>query len=265
MDIVQQLIGASLQGLAQGVLVNGGLILLAYTLVWKRFKKRLEHRRIPMKSRVDAAQIKHELKYSVSSLLVGAAFASGIMVLTLNGHTKIYTDLSGHSPVAVVASFFLILALDDAWFYFVHRALHHPSIYRRVHLVHHKSIDVNPWSSMSFHWVEPFLLTLWIFPAALLIPIYAPVLGAVQVYGMLNNIKSHLGYEFFPAVFNRGPLRIFTTSTYHNLHHQKFRGNYGVHFRIWDKLLGTELKDYDHEFDTLQRRIKDARHERIKP
>ena len=102
-------------------------------------------------------------------------------------------------------------------------------------------------------------MTLCILPAVFIVPIFAPALGAMQIYGLLNNIKSHLGYEFFPAVFNKGPLRIFTTSSYHNLHHKKFQGNYGVHFRIWDKLLGTEMKDYDQEFDGLQARIKAAK------
>jgi Delta7-sterol 5-desaturase len=259
MEFIQQVLGVLPQSAAQALFMNGGLILIAYLLVWKFFKVRFERRRIQAKSRVDAAQIKSELKHSIGPLFVGLLFGSCVMVLALNGHTKIYTNLSDYPTYYAVATFFAVLLIDDAWFYFVHRALHHPKIFRYVHAVHHKSIDVNPFTSMSFHWIEPFLLTIWIFPLVFLFPVYAPALAVVQIYGMLNNIKSHLGYEFFPAVFNKGPLRIFTTSSYHNLHHRKFQGNYGVHFRLWDKLLRTEMKDYDQEFDALQQRIKDAK------
>jgi hypothetical protein len=40
------------------------------------------------------------------------------------------------------------------------------------------------------------------------------------------------------------------------MHHSKFNGNYGVHFRIWDRLLGTEFKDYETEYDKIQERKK---------
>jgi sterol desaturase/sphingolipid hydroxylase (fatty acid hydroxylase superfamily) len=40
------------------------------------------------------------------------------------------------------------------------------------------------------------------------------------------------------------------------MHHSKFNGNYGVHFRIWDRLLGTEFKDYEKTFDEIQERKK---------
>jgi hypothetical protein len=40
------------------------------------------------------------------------------------------------------------------------------------------------------------------------------------------------------------------------MHHSKFKGNYGVHFRIWDRLSGTEFKEYEAEFDKVQERKK---------
>lgn len=87
-------------------------------------------------------------------------------------------------------------------------------------------------------------------------PTYAPVLGVIQLWGLLDNIKSHLGYEFFPEKFNKGWLRFIISSTHHNMHHSKFKGNYGNHFRFWDRLLGTEFKDYESEFDKIQVRNK---------
>jgi sterol desaturase/sphingolipid hydroxylase (fatty acid hydroxylase superfamily) len=32
------------------------------------------------------------------------------------------------------------------------------------------------------------------------------------------------------------------------MHHSSFNGNYGLMFRFWDRLLGTELKNYESAF-----------------
>jgi Delta7-sterol 5-desaturase len=104
--------------------------------------------------------------------------------------------------------------------------------------------------------VEALLLTLWIVPVSMFIPMYLPALGLLQIWGFLDNIKSHLGYEFFPSWWNQSIGKLMTSSTHHNMHHSKFNGNYGVHFRIWDKLLGTEFKDYEKTFDEIQARKK---------
>jgi Fatty acid hydroxylase superfamily len=55
---------------------------------------------------------------------------------------------------------------------------------------------------------------------------------------------SHLGYEFLPRCLLRIPLlRWINTSTFHNLHHTSFKGNYALMFRFWDRVLGTELTE----------------------
>lgn len=264
MEELKQIALAFPQSYAAALMMNGGMILIAYLVIWKLFGKRLQHRRIQTKARVDAKQIRFELKNAVLSLAVGALFASIVMLLSLKGYTQIYTDISDHHPLVAVAGFFAIWLIDDAWFYFVHRFLHRPSIYRHVHAVHHRSIDVNPFTSLSFHWLEPFLLSVWIFPVAILMPIYAPALGVIQLIGLLDNVKSHLGYELYPAWLNRSPLRWFTSSTYHNMHHTKFTGNFGVHFRFWDKLLGTELPQYESEYDRVKQRVREAAPEQPK-
>jgi hypothetical protein len=34
----------------------------------------------------------------------------------------------------------------------------------------------------------------------MIFPMYVPALGILQIWGFLDNLKSHLGYEFFPSV-----------------------------------------------------------------
>jgi len=239
-----------------GLLFNGGFITLAYFLVWKKYKERFRLFRIQLQERFNDKQLRHELKNSLTTLLIAAIYSSISIYLGTQGYTKVYLNYESHHPFWAFAGFFIILLIDDTWFYWAHRLLHHPTIYKYVHRVHHESIDVNPFTSMSFHWIEAALLTLWIIPASFIMPIYAPILGLVQVWGIFDNIKGHLGYEFFPSSFNKSWLRFMTTSTHHNMHHSKFNGNYGVHFRFWDKLLGTEFEDYEATFNAIQKRKK---------
>ena len=236
------------------LLMNYAVIAAVYLIVWRLFKERLKNWRIQLKERVNGKQIKSELINSLFVLLVSTVFVLVVYFLKSKGYTKIYSDINEYPRFFAYFGFFIFLLIDDTWFYWTHRLLHHPRIYKYVHRVHHKSIDVNPFTSLSFHWAEAFLLTFWILPASLFCPMYLPALVALQLWGFLDNIKSHLGYEFFPSWWNRSIGKIMTSSTHHNMHHSKFNGNYGVHFRIWDRLLGTEFKDYEQEFDKVQAR-----------
>ncbi|MGV3622795.1 MAG: sterol desaturase family protein [Archangium sp.] len=115
--------------------------------------------------------------------------------------------------------------------------------------VHHRSVEVNPFTSYSFHPVEGFLLGAWIYPVALLVPLYLPLLGALQVIGLANNVMSHLGYELWPRWLLRVPgLKWLNSATFHSMHHTKVRGNFGLMLRVWDSWLGTALPGYDEAF-----------------
>ncbi len=254
MEAIKQVLSNIPQGFASAMVFNGSMIVLAYFLVWRLLKKRLRNWRIQIEERADVKQIKSELKNTVLVFLVGAFSSSAILYMNYLNYNKIYLNFDDYSPFLSITSFLMIWIVDDAWFYWIHRLLHHKTIYRYVHTVHHQSIDVTPFSSMSFHILEAFLLTFWIFPVSFTIPIYAPALGAFQFWSLLNNIKAHLGYELYPANFNQSWLRFLTSSTHHNIHHSKFKGNYGLHFRFWDRICDTEFKDYEIIFSQVQTR-----------
>jgi Delta7-sterol 5-desaturase len=240
-------------------LMNYSVIVVVYLVVWKLLKKRLANWRIQLQERVNASQIRNELVNSLFTLMVSTLFVMVIYFLSSKGYTKIYADINEYPAFFGYFGFFVFLLIDDTWFYWTHRLLHHPRIFKYIHKVHHKSIDVNPFTSLSFHWVEALLLTSWLIPVSMFVPMYMPALGLLQIWGFLDNIKSHLGYEFFPSWWNKSLGKLLTSSTHHNMHHSKFNGNYGVHFRIWDKLLGTEFKDYEQVFDEIQDRKKGNR------
>jgi sterol desaturase/sphingolipid hydroxylase (fatty acid hydroxylase superfamily) len=222
---------------------------LLYVVVWRVFGARFAARRIQKKARVDGAQIKREVLLTLLTLAIGAANAMVILSLHASGHTQLSDDTSRFPAWQIALSFVGLLVYNDAWFYWWHRLLHHPFFFRHVHAAHHKSVDVNPFSSYAFHGFEGFILGAGVLPLLVFVPLYLPVVGALQVVGLAKNLESHLGYEFMPAWYARvPPFRWFTTSTYHNLHHSRFNGNYGLTFRFWDKVCGTEVADTDAVF-----------------
>jgi Delta7-sterol 5-desaturase len=246
-----EVFGSFPQSYAMGLGVNLTLAGLVFLVFWKLFAKRLAGWKIQIDRALTGKQISREILNSVIAMAASGLLSCILIYMATKGHTKIYLDIKEHSIWFALLGVPALLLLNDTWFYWVHRFLHHPSVYRFVHVEHHRSIVVNPFTSYSFHALEPVLLTLWVIPVAFIFPIYAPVLGLVQVYGIYENIKSHLGYELFPKWFHRSPLRVLTTSTYHALHHTKYQGNYGLHFRFWDRLMGTELPQYKATFDEV--------------
>ncbi len=220
-----------------------------FLLLWVWGERRFMGRRIQAKRRVDRKQILHEVKHTMFVLMIGSLSAVAVSLLYASGATRLTTDAASVGWPMIMASCVGLLLLNDAWFYFWHRMLHHPKLFRHIHAVHHKSVDVNPFSSYSFHWLEGFILGAWVIPVLLFVPIYLPMLGAIQAIGLANNVMSHLGYEFFPRWLLRVPLlRWINTSTFHNLHHTSSRGNYALMFRFWDRMLNTELPNYESAF-----------------
>ena len=74
-----------------------------------------------------------------------------------------------------------------------------------------------------------------------------------SVSSLVINVYGHLGYEVTPKWFRHSILfQIFNSSTHHNLHHEKFKGNYGLYFRFWDRVMGTEHPAYVAQYDRIQ-------------
>lgn len=233
-------------GQAAGYFAVVGLLFL---VVWKWGEERFRGARIQAKKRFDRKQLRFEIRHTLVTLLMGTITAVGISILYASGSTELTTDPQTLGWPTIIATFVALVVLNDVWFYACHRLLHRPWFFRHVHAVHHKSVDVDPFSSYSFHVVEGLLLGGWVLPVVMVVPIYLPMLGVLQGVGLANNVMSHLGYEFLPRWLLRVPvLRWINTSTYHNLHHTTLGGNYGLMFRIWDRLLGTEVPRYEQTF-----------------
>ncbi len=72
---------------------------------------------------------------------------------------------------------------------------------------------------------------------------------------MLYNVYGHLGWELYPAGFSKHFVgKWINTSVNHNQHHQFFKGNYGLYFLFWDRMMGTLRADYDIQFEKVTTR-----------
>jgi sterol desaturase/sphingolipid hydroxylase (fatty acid hydroxylase superfamily) len=72
--------------------------------------------------------------------------------------------------VYFVAMMLLIPLVRDIHFYWVHRLLHWKPLYKAAHYLHHRNVNVGPWSGLSMHPIEHLLyftgvLLHWILPS----------------------------------------------------------------------------------------------------
>lgn len=135
----------------------------------------------------------------------------------------------------------MLLVLHDAYFYWTHRAMHHPRLYAATHHTHHISKQPTAFASFAFHPWEA-IIAAWFIPAiAFVVPMHLAAFGFFITLATFSAVMNHAGWEVFPARFLDGPVgRWLITARHHNLHHTRFSRNYGLYFRFWDRAMGTD-------------------------
>jgi Delta7-sterol 5-desaturase len=214
---------------------------LLYWLLWVRRPQSWEVRRLhDLDER--KSKMKSEIKWSIFSCLIFALPSAFIMEMIALGQTKVYVNLTEYDWFYLPLSLFVYLFLHDTYFYWTHRWLHLPSIYRRFHKVHHESINPTPWTSFSFDPVESMMTAIIIPILVFIIPIHISMLILLLTLMTIFGVVNHTGYEVYPRSWMRGFWsQNWITPTHHTLHHHKFNCNYGLYFRFWDKLMNTDV------------------------
>ena len=199
-------------------------------------------RRFPGRLAGQAGQMRREIYWSLASAAIYGVPA-GIVAWgwRTSGWTRIYTDAAAYPwwwmPVSVLA----FLLLHDTWFYWTHRLMHRPWWFKRMHAVHHDSRPPTAWAAMSFHPWEALSGAIVIPLLVFVVPIHVAMLGLVLGIMTLMGVTNHMGWEMFPARLVKGNAgKWLITASHHELHHQKYRCNYGLYFRHWDRLCGTD-------------------------
>ena len=189
-------------------------------------------------------QLKNELMYSISTICIFSVVGFVVYLLYINGHTTLYTDINKYGILYFLFSLIMMIAIHDMYFYFTHRLLHTPWLLKNVHVVHHRSVNPTPLAAYCFHPAEAILETFIVFPIVTFLPVNLYAFLFFTFFVLLMNVIGHLGFEFISQRFRSSKVgKLFTSSTHHNLHHQKANKNYGYYFTWWDLLFKTIHKD----------------------
>lgn len=221
---------------------------LAYFLFYIIKNSKWAHKKIQSKY-PDSKQILDEIKNSIISILIFAAVGVIIYTLSANGYTKIYRNFEDYNALYFVFSIVVMIFWHDTYFYWSHKLLHHPKLFR-FHLTHHKSHNTTPFTAFSFHPVEALVQTGFLV-IVFFMPVHILALALTMLWQMIFNVLGHLGFEIFPKKLHNSIIgKQFNTVTHHNMHHRFTNQNFGLYFNIWDRIMKTNHKDYEKHYET---------------
>ncbi len=219
-----------------------------YLVVNLALAARLRARKIRA-DRPPQGQIRREILASLRTVLVFALIGTLIVLGAEAGIVPIYSGIETYGWTYLVFSTAVLIVVHDAWFYWSHRLLHYPPLFRRFHRLHHRSHNPTPFTSYSFDLGEAVANAIYLPLILLALPAHPVAILVFVTHMMLRNAIGHSGYELFPANRNSRPLFDWmTTVTHHDLHHAHAGYNLGLYFTWWDRLMGTEHPDYHEAF-----------------
>jgi len=216
--------------------VAGGLHWYFYVRRGQQNTLKFDHREQTRNNRtfLFSDQVKDNMFWSLTSGVAHLTlFQSFTWWLMANGY--IPTLVVQNNPVWFVLGFVLLPIWSAFHFYWVHRLLHIPFLYKHVHSLHHKNINIGPWSGIAMHPIEHMLYISslcihWLIASHPLHVIFHVIwLGP-------GAAMSHTGYE---NLLIKDKRRLALGTFYHQLHHRYFECNYGNQELPWDRWFGT--------------------------
>ncbi|MEP0941522.1 MAG: sterol desaturase family protein [Rhizobiaceae bacterium] len=219
------------------------MIVIAGGLHWYFYIKRGQGKHLKFDHR---DQTKSNRLWKFSDQVLDNMFwslTSGVVQLTAFQVLIMWAMANGYAPTISVEDnpvwFVLGLMLLPIWsafhFYWVHRLLHVPFLYKHVHSLHHKNVNIGPWSGLSMHPIE-HLLYLSSLLIHLVVPSHPVHLIFHVVYEGPGAAMSHTGYE---DLLIKDKPRLALGTFYHQLHHRYYECNYGNQEMPWDRWFGT--------------------------
>jgi Delta7-sterol 5-desaturase len=171
---------------------------------------------------------KKEIYHSIISILV-FGFSGIALVFLLKNELCVFIK---PTFLNTVFGLFILMVWNEIHFYFMHRLLHIPFLYRKIHKIHHQSKIPSVFSVYSFHWIEALLLSS---VPLFVVPLYDFSILSVVLFplsSILFNFAGHCNYRF-----GNGTGKRFTLfGTNHAKHHFFNKGEYGFITPILDIL-----------------------------
>jgi len=176
-------------------------------------------------------EMRREIRVSLLSLIVMTLFTTPLEVLFQLGYGKLYHDASQYGWLYFAVSPVLFLVFSDSLIYWIHRGLHHRSIYKYIHKLHHSFVHVTPYAAFAFHPIDGFLQGVPYQLFVLFFPLHSTLhlvtLAAVGLWTI--NIHDRVTLH----------IPLVNGAAHHNIHHTTFKSNYGQYLVCWDAMFGT--------------------------
>jgi sterol desaturase/sphingolipid hydroxylase (fatty acid hydroxylase superfamily) len=127
-------------------------------------------------------------------------------------------------PAYCVLMMLVVVFLRQIHFFFIHWLIHWKPIYKISHYLHHKNINIGPWSGLAMHPIEHLLYFSgvalnWLIPSNPVIAIFH------LMHAGLTPALGHTGFHKF--VVGSGERGLADDNYFHYLHHRLFTANYG--------------------------------------
>ena len=201
-------------------------------------------------------QFRKEVRWSIITAFIFAVSGAVTAVLWQKGATKLYLETNAYPLWWLPVSLIIALLLHETYYYWLHRWMHHPKVFRVVHKVHHDSNITSPWTAFSFHPLEGLLQAIFLPLLLLVLPMHVYVLIVQLTVMTFSSVINHLDIEIYPRHFHKNLLgRWLIGATHHSLHHKQFKYNYGLYFTFWDKWKKTESPLYENLFEEKTKRV----------
>jgi sterol desaturase/sphingolipid hydroxylase (fatty acid hydroxylase superfamily) len=232
-------------------IIAGIMWLIWYKLLRKKISFKKIQSRFPL-----SKDYRREILYSLSTMIIFSTVPFLILYTSCKQYTQFYTYTNESSTIFFWLAFPLMFLIHDTYFYWTHRLMHHPKLFKYFHLVHHQSTNPSPFAAMAFHPLEAIVEAGIFAVLVLVMPICKWHLFIFFLLMMMYNVYGHLGWELYPKGFSKSAIgKWINTSVNHNQHHQYFKGNYGLYFLWWDRWMHTIREDYDEKFEEVKNRI----------
>jgi sterol desaturase/sphingolipid hydroxylase (fatty acid hydroxylase superfamily) len=168
-----------------------------------------------------------------SGCIVWTAWEAVTLWLYATGRIP-YLEFAAH-PVYFVLLMPGVIFLRMFHFYWVHRFIHWGWLYKISHYLHHKNVNIGPWSGLSMHPIEHLLyLSGVLFHWVLLShPMHA-------IFHLMHaGISPALGHDGYHRLGSKEGNGIRTDNYFHYLHHRYFTVNFGNESVPLDKWFGS--------------------------
>jgi sterol desaturase/sphingolipid hydroxylase (fatty acid hydroxylase superfamily) len=157
-------------------------------------------------------------------------------------HSLLATQVYSWWFFQIIFILFSLMSVDFT-FYWSHRLMHSRTLFPAVHSTHHQFTEPSAFCSYALHPFEATLLAMTLFVPHLLAPFNQLVWGVFLAFhvGWVGFI--HSGFD--SSAWAQHPiLRYIYSPTHHLFHHREGESNYGLYFTFWDKIMGTEKREF---------------------